>query len=43
MPPEQKQAYIGEETWKLLEEKWKANEDRDFEKVKTLDKRQGTE
>ncbi len=38
MPPEQKQPYIGEETWNVLEEKWKANEDRDFEKVKTLDK-----
>ena len=34
--PKQKQPYISEETWNLMELKWKKNEEGDSEQVKAL-------
>ena len=39
IPEKQKQPYITEETWKLLDEKEEANEKKDWDKKKELDKR----
>ncbi len=38
MPPNQKQPYISEESWNLLEQKWDANEKGNDDEVKRLDK-----